>query len=177
MSRGLTPRENRKAWLYAVAIVLGLFACGGLAWLLTSGTLAGAERIYLPEEGQLVQDAAKGLDAITVDAAFDPDSSLLTATQVMTVQNPSGHTLDSLMLRSYSGAYLTEETSPAATDELFAACYGTAFSPGGLEGESAQLNGQDVAFTYKEFELLADLAQKERRTIGRTELMETVWGE
>ena len=100
MSRGLTPRENRKAWLYAVAIVLGLFACGGLAWLLTSGTLAGAERIYLPEEGQLVQDAAKGLDAITVDAAFDPDSRLLTATQVMTVQNPSGQTLDSLMLRS-----------------------------------------------------------------------------
>ena len=125
MSRGLTPRENRRAWLCAVAIVLGLFACGGLAVLLAGGTLAGAERIYLPEEGQLVQDAAAALDDITVDAAFDPDSRLLTATQVMTVQNPAGQTLDCLMLRSYSGAYLTEETSPAATDELFAACYGT----------------------------------------------------
>ena len=150
MSRGLTPRENRRAWLCAVAIVLGLFACGGLAVLLTGGTLAGAERVYQPEEGQLVQEAAEALDAITVDAAFDPDSRLLTATQVMTLQNPSGQTLDSLMLRSYSGAFLTEETSPVATDELFAACYGTAFSPGGLEVESVQLNGQDAAFTWQD---------------------------
>ena len=150
MSRGLTPRENRRAWLCAVAIVLGLFACGGLAVLLTGGTLAGAERVYQPEEGQMVQEAAEALDAITVDAAFDPDSRLLTATQVMTLQNPSGQTLDSLMLRSYSGSYLTQETSPAATDELFAACYGTAFSPGGLEVESVQLNGQDAAFTWQD---------------------------
>ena len=69
MSRGLTPRENRRAWLCAVAIVLGLFACGGLAVLLTGGTLAGAERVYQPEEGQLVQDAAEALDAISMAKA------------------------------------------------------------------------------------------------------------
>jgi DNA-binding response OmpR family regulator len=34
-----------------------------------------------------------------------------------------------------------------------------------------------VDFTHKEFELLAQLARDSRRTISRTELMETVWAE
>ena len=73
MSRKLTPSENRRAWLYAALIVLALLACAGAAVLLSGGTLAGAERVYLPEEGPLVQKAAAGLDSITVDAVFDPD--------------------------------------------------------------------------------------------------------
>ena len=40
-----------------------------------------------------------------------------------------------------------------------------------------RIDGQDVDFTYKEFELLSQLAGDARRTISRTELMETVWAE
>ena len=150
MSRKLTPSENRRAWLYAALIVLALLACAGAAVLLSGGTLAGAERVYLPEEGPLVQEAAAGLDSITVDAVFDPDSRLLTATQVMTLQNPSGQALDTLVLRSYSGAYLQEDTSPAATDELFAASYGSAFSPGGLALESVRIGTDEAAFSWQD---------------------------
>lgn len=46
-----------------------------------------------------------------------------------------------------------------------------------LFGRRVRIDGQDVDFTYKEFELLAELAKNARRTIGRTELMETVWAE
>ncbi|MGP9734431.1 winged helix-turn-helix domain-containing protein [Brachybacterium sp. AOP42-C2-15] len=44
-----------------------------------------------------------------------------------------------------------------------------------LFGRRVRIDGHDVDFTYKEFELLAQLAQNARRTISRTELMETVW--
>ena len=46
-----------------------------------------------------------------------------------------------------------------------------------LFGRRVRIDGQDVDFTYKEFELLSQLAQNARRTVGRTELMETVWAE
>lgn len=46
-----------------------------------------------------------------------------------------------------------------------------------LFGRRVRIDGQDVDFTYKEFELLAQLARVARRTISRTELMETVWAE
>ncbi|MGO1200069.1 MAG: winged helix-turn-helix domain-containing protein [Brachybacterium sp.] len=46
-----------------------------------------------------------------------------------------------------------------------------------LFGRRVRIDGQDVDFTYKEFELLSQLAGDARRTISRTELMETVWAE
>lgn len=46
-----------------------------------------------------------------------------------------------------------------------------------LFGRRVRIDGQDVDFTYKEFELLAQLARDARRTISRTELMETVWAD
>ena len=46
-----------------------------------------------------------------------------------------------------------------------------------LFGRRVRIDGQDIDFTYKEFELLAQLAHNARRTISRTELMETVWAE
>ena len=44
-----------------------------------------------------------------------------------------------------------------------------------LTGRRVRIDGQDVELTYKEFELLAALARQARRTVSRTELMETVW--
>jgi hypothetical protein len=46
-----------------------------------------------------------------------------------------------------------------------------------LFGRRVRIDGQDVDFTHKEFELLAQLARDSRRTISRTELMVTVWAE
>ncbi|MGP9683191.1 winged helix-turn-helix domain-containing protein [Brachybacterium sp. AOP3-A1-3] len=46
-----------------------------------------------------------------------------------------------------------------------------------LFGRRVRIDGQDVDLTYKEFELLGQLAQNSRRTISREELMETVWAE
>lgn len=46
-----------------------------------------------------------------------------------------------------------------------------------LFGRRVRIDGQDVDFTYKEFELLAQLARSARQTVSRTELMETVWAE
>lgn len=145
MKQGLSPRENRRAWLYAALVVLLMLLCGALAWFASTREY---EETYLPSTSQAVQEAAKGLDSIIIDASFDPYSHLLSATQVMTLRNPAGHTLDNVTLRSYSGAYLQESTSPAASDELFSACYGTGFSSGGLVLESAQVNGKTVDFTW-----------------------------
>lgn len=146
MRQKLSPQENRKAWLYAVLIVAGLLLCGVLA----SGLLplGWNSAVHLPPDHDTVLQAARETDSITVDAVLDPESRQLTATQVMTLRNTSGQALDNVTLRSYSGAYLTEETSPAATDELFAACYGERFSPGGLAVESALVNGSTVTYAW-----------------------------
>ena len=46
-----------------------------------------------------------------------------------------------------------------------------------LFGRRVRIDGQDVDFTYKAFELLAQLARNSRSTLSRTDLMETVWAE
>lgn len=147
MRKGLSPGDSRRAWLYAALIVLLMLLCGALVWFASTRE---NEEAYLPATSQAVQEAAKGLDSITIDASFDPYSRLLSATQVMTLRNPSGRTLDSVTLRSYSGAYLQEDTSPAASDELFYDCYGTGFSAGGLVLESALVNGKTADFVWED---------------------------
>lgn len=147
MRQGLSPKENRLAWLYAALIVLGMLLCGAGIWFVATQE---NEEAFLPDVSQAVLDAAQGLDSIVIDADFDPDSRQMTATQVMTLYNPAGHTLDNVTLRSYSGAYLKEDTSPVAGDELFSACYGTVFSSGGLVLESAAVNGSSVEYTWED---------------------------
>ncbi|MCS6711564.1 winged helix-turn-helix transcriptional regulator [Brachybacterium sp. EF45031] len=44
-----------------------------------------------------------------------------------------------------------------------------------LLGRRARIDGADVEFTHREFELLAHLARHARRVVGRAELMEQVW--
>ncbi|WP_058235240.1 winged helix-turn-helix domain-containing protein [Devriesea agamarum] len=46
-----------------------------------------------------------------------------------------------------------------------------------LHGRRVRLDGNDIDFTYKEFELLAYLARNARRVVERTELMNTVWAQ
>ena len=46
-----------------------------------------------------------------------------------------------------------------------------------LLGRRVRIDGQDVDLTYKEFELLSHLARNSRRTVSRTELMDSVWSD
>ena len=145
MREKLPPQERRRAWLYAALIVLTALVCAILVW-----RIAGQEyrAVSLPSTKEAVLRAAQDLDSITIDATFDPYSKRLAATQVMTLRNPAGTDLDNVTLRSYSGAYLRQDTSPVANDELFAASYGQRFSTGGLILDSAMVNGEKVQHTW-----------------------------
>ena len=147
MRDSLSREEKRRSWLYAAYIVAGLIAIGALA--LWWPTLPFAEKAgTLPETRAEVLTASEGLDRIVVDAAFDPDARQLTATQTLTLVNRTGEALEEAVLRSYSGAYLSQETSPAATDELFDSCYYAGFSTGGLLVDGAQVNGETVDWAF-----------------------------
>ena len=147
MKDGLTRQEKRKAWLYAAVIVAVMLALAALALWLTLGVRREA-KTSLPPESDALLTAAEGLDEISVVAAFDPDSRTLTARQEMTVCNRSGQVLQEITLRSWSGAYLSQDTSPAATEELFDACYGESFSAGGLTLDNAQVNRVAVTWAW-----------------------------
>ena len=147
MREKLSPQENRRAWRYAALIVLCMLLCGVLVWYFSTQS---TETAYLPTTNEAVLRAAEGLDSITIDAVFDPESQQLTASQVMTLHNPADQALEQITLRSYSGAYLSEDTSPVAVDELFTASYGSRFSTGGLILDSAAVNGEAVQYTWED---------------------------
>ncbi|MDN5688649.1 MAG: winged helix-turn-helix domain-containing protein [Brachybacterium sp.] len=90
------------------------------------------------------------------------------------------------------GAGVVSPNSPARKDAETArrrALRATAVSPSSpavatedslvidLFGRRVRIDGQDVDLTYKEFELLAELARNARRTISRDQLMSSVWAE
>ena len=79
---GLTREENRKAWLYAFLIVLGM---GAVAALLVWSRSWNMTPVELRETNPLVTEAARGLDEITVDASFDPVARTLAVEQRMTL--------------------------------------------------------------------------------------------
>lgn len=139
---GLTREENRKAWLYAFLIVLGMGAVAALLVWSRSWTL---ERPALRETNPLVIEAAEGLDEITVDAVFDPQARTLTVEQRMTLYNRTGETLTQVLLRSWTGAYLREDTSPCMTNELYWTCYPEGFQAGGPCITALEVNGQAVS--------------------------------
>lgn len=147
MKDGLTKQERRKAWLYAILISAGMILAGVLVWRVVA---APSAQVALPEENDALLLASEDMDSITIDAVFDPDARSLTATQTMTLRNRTGQTLTQATLRSYSGAYLSQETSPAATEELFTACYGERFSTGGLLLDSASVNGEAVSHAWQD---------------------------
>jgi len=149
MRQKLSREENRRAWLYAVAIVAGMLLIPVLVWLLWPETDT-SRRLDAPETSQTVLDAAATMDEIRIDAVLDPEKRTLTATQVMTLRSPADEPLDEVVLRSYSGAYLDLETSPAGTDELYYSCYGSDFSPGGLQLAYARVNGKAVIYSWED---------------------------
>jgi len=144
MKQRLSREENRKAWLIAALIVLAMIALSALGIFLCTRDWQGSSANSLPQASEMLRIASEGLDRITIDASFDPDASTLTGTQELLLTNRTGKDHSYAVLRSYSGAYLSEETSPMATEEMFLSCYGDMFESGGLTLKSAKVDGQMV---------------------------------
>lgn len=145
MKQKLSPEMNRKAWLYAWLIVLLMLLAGAGVYCLATRR---PERITLPGPDAALVQASQGLDDIVIDADFSPTEKTLAFTQTLTLTNRTGQDQSAVVLRSWSGAYLTEDTAPCTSDELFWDCYGGVFSPGGLTVDSAEVNGAPVAHAF-----------------------------
>ena len=123
-----------------VAVFLLLAAASGIAWMLL---------IRPSDADRPARNAGNGLDAYTYDMVFLPENCSLAVTITLEYTNRTGIPLDHLLLRTWAGAYETEETSPAASDELYDLCYPAGFSPGGIriEGVWWQESLTEAVFT------------------------------
>ena len=86
-----------------------------------------------PQAGETLLNAAEGLDAIAIDAEFDPDAGTLAVSQTFTLQNRTGEDQTELVLRTYAAAFRDEDYAPSATEDLHSLCYPDGFSAGGIE--------------------------------------------
>lgn len=126
-----------KRW-FALAAATVIIAIA-LILLLPGKTAAGA---------RARQAAEKITTAYDFDLIFHPEDSSLAVTLRLDYVNETGDTLEMLTLRTWAGAYEQPETSPAAIDELYDACYPAGFDPGGIALDGAWWNGApaDAAF-------------------------------
>lgn len=132
---------NRRRGLAALAALLLLLGAGLFLMTRKAPHDRAAARALLTA-------AARGLNEYAVDAALHPEEGTLSVKETLRYTNGTGDTLETLVLRTYAGAYETEEFSPAATTELFFACYGEAFSSGGIALFGAWWNGEPVETAF-----------------------------
>ena len=114
--------------------VLGI-ALGALALVLiglAALRFAPGSELAPPQPGAALVKASQGLDTISAELTFDPVNRELTVRQTCELTNRTGATQRLLVLRAYANAFQSEDTSPAATEELFDTCYPDGFSAGGL---------------------------------------------
>ncbi len=97
---------------------------------------------------QALAAAGEGLDHYAVDIIFRPEEHTLAITETITLTNRSGVNLNDVVLRTYAGAFATEDTSPAAMSELYDLCYPDGFSAGGVAVQGLWWNGQVVQASY-----------------------------
>lgn len=129
---------------------IALWAAAALC-LLLSGVLLLPRLMAAPEvpaPSESLREAADGLNDYQLTLRLNPDDGTLAITQTLTFRNDTGDTLESLLLRTWLNAYQTEEFSPAATEELYDACYPDGFSPGFLELFDVSWQGTLVSPAY-----------------------------
>ena len=99
--------------------------------------------VFVPKTnaGERARLASQALNEYTFDLAFRPEEKQLAVTMQLQYQNDTGDTLHSLVLRTWANAYATAESSPAAIDETYDACYPNGFSTGGLTLDGVWWNG------------------------------------
>ena len=83
-----------------------------------------------------------------VTLKLDPQKHTLSITEEVTFTNRTADTLSTLVVRLWPNALATEETSPAATEELYETAYPNHFSPGSVLLHDVKWNGQPTAHRY-----------------------------
>lgn len=126
-----------------VAVILG-----GLFMVIKSAIVA--KNLSAEPAGEALLNAGQGLDEITIEALLNPDKNRLDVSQTMTIENRWEKELDYVVLRTYANAFFLQETSPAATEELFDLCYPQGFSPGGLTFLQVEADGKTLDYFYED---------------------------
>lgn len=104
--------------------------------------------VALPEPSQALKTASDGLTNYDLTLSFDAEDETLAVTAKIDYVNTAGETLETLILRTFAGAYAKEETSPAALEELFDSTYPEGFSAGGVTLMGTWWNGEIVKSAY-----------------------------
>ncbi|MBQ9265111.1 MAG: M1 family metallopeptidase [Clostridia bacterium] len=102
-----------------------------------------------PGEGRWVQ-AAEELTDYDVTLKLLPDSREISITERIAFRNCTGEALRDLVLRTWLNAFQSEDTSPAAAEELYDACYPDGFSPGYLTIHDVQWNGEQRPYAFND---------------------------
>lgn len=127
----------------------GLIAAGVLAAAVLIAVLLFSYPAVSPQGADSrLAEAGKDLTDYTVTLRLNDQEDTLAITEIIQYRNDTGEPLSSLMVRTWLNAFQTEETSPAALEELYDACYPEGFSPGGLTLYDVLWNGARAAYAY-----------------------------
>ena len=127
----------------------GLVAACAAAVLLAVLLFALLPGRTAPQEADArLAKAGEGLTDYTVTLRLDDREDTLAISETVLYRNDTGDTLSTLMVRTWLNAFRTEETSPAALEELYDACYPEGFSPGGLALYDVLWNGERAAYAF-----------------------------
>ena len=130
----------RRRWLPIVPAVLALGLMGFLILRPSASSPAAS--------GERLMENAKGLPDYRVTLRLDADKGTLSVTETICFRNETGDALSDLVLRTWVNAFRQEETSPAALEELYDACYPEGFSPGEVQVHDVQWNGEWAEWAY-----------------------------
>lgn len=127
--------ERKRRWLI-LALIPALLIIAALL-LLRKPAPAVSFRAY-PE----------GLSRCDVTLRLNTEDHTLAVSKTLAYRNGTGGTLNHLVLRTGLNAFETEDTSPAALDEIYEGCYMAGFSPGYLTVYDVMWNGERAQYSY-----------------------------
>ena len=104
--------------------------------------------VNIPQPSEMLLLASEGLDTIRITARLEPESRSLRVHQVLEMENRTGQTQESLVLRTWPNAFQSMDTSPCtAEDDLYDHYYPGGFSSGALVLSRAS-DGKDLRYRY-----------------------------
>ena len=124
--------------LIAAAALLGLVLAAVL--LIRSGREKGS--------GPETRRTPDRLTAYDVQLRLDDKNDTLSIAETVRYRNDTGAELDSLVMRTWLNAFSSQDTSPAAAEEFFDACYPGGFSPGWIDLYDVLWNGERAEYAY-----------------------------
>lgn len=136
--KGCIINRLRSKWRVAPAIAAAMLALAALMLVLRPAPKASQEAFSPPD----------GLTAYDVTLKVIPDSREISLTETIVFRNDTGDALEDLVLRTWLNAYAEEETSPAALEELYDACYPSGFDPGYLTIYDVIWNGERAQYAF-----------------------------